>query len=218
MAGSQIPSIVALLRLRIMMKHSKLIAISLLTSLLALACSDGVEPGTDGGAGSAGAAGSAGVAGSAGTPTDGGTSGAAGQDSGVEEDGGAPVEPTEPTFLYLGTYSTNFGGFEEYTATEILSGSDLSTLTNYADIEKVTEDGSSLFTSGPAYMEPSKTEYSYSEYKKVGDTVYYCTHIYGKETLAEAEASAKLIDPNLDPTMNTCGGLFSWTQLSLVTP
>ncbi len=122
--------------------------------------------------------------------------------------------PETPEGLEIsGTWESSFG------ATEIIADESWDSIgadfTSSSEIVRFDNEQNSLVSKGPDFMDPEKDVFSRVVWTEPeGGSFYYCTVLYGRETLSEALIDAGVADPS-DPEAGGCGdGDFPWTRLS----
>lgn len=131
----------------------------------------------------------------------------AGSDAGSDAAGDAGADTAAATATILGTWSSNFGGYEVITASAW----------NEMAIAKLDQTARVAITQNPA-----NDPYNPSKFNKLAFTTpkdgsfWYCYVDYGLASAALAEASTKTADDSA-PEKSGCGG-FSWTQLKHAEP
>ena len=119
----------------------------------------------------------------------------------------ASQDVTTAPVSIIGTWSSNFGGYEEITDK------------SWNDMVMTKFDG---MTRIAITQNPASDKYNPSKFNKIVFTApkdgsfYYCYVDYGKDTAALAEASTLTADDSA-PDTKGCGG-FSWTKLTKADP
>ena len=127
--------------------------------------------------------------------------------SGEATGDGAVADAVPGDLIILGTWASDFGGYEELTSTAW----DDATILEYDNAARVA------YTQNPA-----NDAYDPSKFNKIvwtspsAGSFYYCWVDYGLDDLASAKASTKVADAS-SPDTSGCGG-FAWTKLTRVDP
>lgn len=133
-----------------------------------------------------------------------------GEDDTTPDAGG----PETPEGLEIsGTWVSSFGG------TEIIADESWDSIgddfTSSSEIVSFDNEENLLVSKGPDFTDPEQDVFSRIVWTEPeGGSFYYCTVLFGRETLSEALSDAGVADAS-DPEAGGCGDSdFPWTRLS----